>query len=43
MQHLTVLLLLLLLKIQALWALGVAGAGYLLLSHPEQPLPLCST
>lgn len=26
--------------LQALWALGVAGAGYLLLSHPEQPLPL---
>jgi uncharacterized integral membrane protein len=26
--------------VQALWALGVAGAGYLLLAHPEQPLPL---
>jgi uncharacterized integral membrane protein len=47
MQYLTVLLLPLLLPLlllplrtQALWALGVVGAGYLLLSHPELPLPL---
>jgi uncharacterized integral membrane protein len=26
--------------VQALWALGVAGALYLLLAHPELPLPL---
>jgi hypothetical protein len=43
--HIVTLLLLLLLSFidHALWVLGVAGAGYLLLSHPEQPLPLCST
>jgi hypothetical protein len=26
--------------VQALWALGVTGALYLLLAHPELPLPL---